>query len=247
MNARSLVVSQAELACELARLAEAAHVGGALRGGDVSAVPPAYVSLETELFAADGEAEFALRVSWPAPVFQSAPLVGILTVVEPGHHAVAKLRATLAELGLRCDLTYLSSADATDRAIAYAESAERRGLEVVIACTARADRLASVVSGCTSVPVIGLPLAAGRFGGVDSLISTVQSAPGVPVAAVSLDGARNAALLACRMLALRYPDLRLRLGREPLGSGAAEAPTRPALGRSRARRTVRVDGRRATP
>jgi len=247
VTARSTIVPRAELARELARLAEAARGDGALRVGDVAASPPAFVSLETELLAADGEAEFSLRVSWPAPVYQAASLVGILTVVKPDHHAVAQLRGSLTELGVRSELTYLPSADATDRAIGYAEAAERRGLEVVIACTARADRLASVVAACTQVPVIGLPLSAGRSGGIDSLISTVQAAPGVPVAAVSLDGARNAALLAARILALKYPDLRLRLGRERQDSGPARGATGAVPGRLAPRRALRSTAPRTAP
>ncbi len=172
------------------------------------------------------------------------PLVGILTVVKPDHHAIVGLRASLAALEVGCELTYLPSENATDRAIAYAEAAARQGLELVIACTARADRLASVVAACTQVPVIGLPLSAGRLGGVDSLLSTVQAAPGVPVAAVALDGGRNAALLAARILALRYPALCLRLG------GELQAPRRArgaGAGHPAPKVAVRLGGRRAAP
>jgi len=247
VSAMATIVPHAVLARELERLAEAVRGDGALRVGDVASVPPAFVSLKTEFVAAEGEAAYSLRVSWPAPVYQAASLVGILTVVKPDHHAVVQLRGSLAELGVRSELTYLPSADATDRAIGYAEAADRRGLEVLIACTARADRLASVVAACTHVPVIGLPLAAGRSGGIDSLISTVQAAPGVPVAAVGLDGARNAALLAARILALKYPDLRLRLGRGLHQPGMPRPATVVEPRHPAPRRAARRADRRSAP
>ena len=78
---------------------------------------------------------------------------------------------------------------------------------MLIGCAGVAAHLAGVIASHTRLPVIGLPLGNGPLTGLDSLLSTVQMPPGVPVATVSIDGSRNAAMLAARILALRYPEI----------------------------------------
>src|SRR5205814_10006767 len=85
---------------------------------------------------------------------------------------------------------------------AYVSGAQARGIEVLIACAGMAAHLAGVVAAHTLLPVIGVPLASGALAGVDALLSTVQMPPGIPVATVGVDGAKNAAYLAARILAL---------------------------------------------
>jgi 5-(carboxyamino)imidazole ribonucleotide mutase len=80
-------------------------------------------------------------------------------------------------------------------------------VQVLIGCAGVAAHLAGVVAGHTRLPVIGLPLGNGPLTGLDSLLSTVQMPPGVPVATVAIDGSRNAAMLAARILALKYPKI----------------------------------------
>jgi 5-(carboxyamino)imidazole ribonucleotide mutase len=80
-------------------------------------------------------------------------------------------------------------------------------VQVLIGCAGVAAHLAGVIAGHTKLPVIGLPLSGGVMSGLDALLSTVQMPPGVPVATVAVDGAKNAALLAARILALKYPEI----------------------------------------
>jgi 5-(carboxyamino)imidazole ribonucleotide mutase len=84
-------------------------------------------------------------------------------------------------------------------------------VEVFIACAGMAAHLAGVVAAHTTLPVIGVPIASGALQGVDALLSTVQMPPGVPVATVGIDGAKNAAFLAARIVAARHPEVRDRL------------------------------------
>jgi 5-(carboxyamino)imidazole ribonucleotide mutase len=84
-------------------------------------------------------------------------------------------------------------------------------VEVFIACAGMAAHLAGVVAAHTTRPVIGVPIAAGALQGVDALLSTVQMPPGVPVATVGIDGTKNAAFLAARIVSLTHPEVRQRL------------------------------------
>jgi len=90
----------------------------------------------------------------------------------------------------------------------FASNAEERGLEVIIAGAGKAAHLAGVVASKTVLPVIGVPLSSKDLGGMDSLLSTVQMPPGVPVATVAVDGAKNAAIVAAQILAAKYPEIR---------------------------------------
>ncbi len=119
----------------------------------------------------------------------------------------------LDALGVPWDLRVLSAHRTPDAVLAYVRGAEASGVEVFVACAGLAAHLAGVVAGHTLRPVIGVPLAGGALGGIDALLSTVQMPPGVPVATVGIDNARNAALLSAQVLALRFPVLRERLER----------------------------------
>jgi len=93
----------------------------------------------------------------------------------------------------------------------YAATARERDLKVIICAAGMAAHLAGAVAARTSLPVIGIPVAAGALGGFDSLLSTVQMPSGVPVATVAVNGAVNAAVLAAQILALSDPELAERL------------------------------------
>lgn len=95
--------------------------------------------------------------------------------------------------------------------IAFGEHAAARGLRVIIAGAGGAAHLPGMLAATTSLPVIGVPIALKRLDGLDSLLSIVQMPAGVPVATVAIDGARNAAHLAARMLALVDEDLAQRV------------------------------------
>jgi 5-(carboxyamino)imidazole ribonucleotide mutase len=142
---------------------------------------------------------------------KSKPLVGILTGSPNDLPRVEKAKETLEELGVPCELRVLSAHRTPDLVVEYVRSAEAGGVEVFIACAGLANHLAGTVAAHTLLPVIGVPLASGPLSGMDSLLSTVQMPPGVPVATVAVDGTRNAAFLAARMLSIKYPEIRKKL------------------------------------
>ena len=93
----------------------------------------------------------------------------------------------------------------------YARSAKANGIDVIIAGAGGAAHVAGVIAGLTTVPVIGVPIRTQMMGGLDSLLSIVQMPGGIPVATVAINGAKNAALLAVQMLAIKYEDLAAQL------------------------------------
>lgn len=120
---------------------------------------------------------------------------------------------TLREFGIPFEVEVISAHRTPHRAAEFASKAKERGFEVIIAGAGRAAHLAGFIAAHTTLPVIGVPIGGGPLGGVDALYSTVQMPPGVPVATVSIDGARNAALLAAEILALKYEELARKLER----------------------------------
>ena len=138
-------------------------------------------------------------------------LVGILTGSPNDLPVVEKAGETLASLGIGFEIKVLSAHRTPGLVLDYVHRAPGRGIEVFVACAGLANHLAGTVAAHTLKPVIGVPLASGSLGGFDSLLSTVQMPPGIPVATVAVDGTRNAAFLAARILALRYPILVERL------------------------------------
>jgi 5-(carboxyamino)imidazole ribonucleotide mutase len=134
-------------------------------------------------------------------------LVGILTGSPNDLPTVVKVRDTLSELGIASEIVVASAHRTPDKVIAYIDRAHREGVQVLIGCAGMAAHLAGVIAGHTRLPVIGLPLSGGVVSGLDALLSTVQMPPGVPVATVAVDGSKNAAMLAARILALKYPEI----------------------------------------
>jgi 5-(carboxyamino)imidazole ribonucleotide mutase len=139
------------------------------------------------------------------------PLVAILTGSPNDVPKVAKAQAALDELGVPSELRVLSAHRSPELTVSYVRDAESRGVQVFVACAGMANHLAGVVAAHTLRPVIGVPLASGPLAGFDALLSTVQMPPGIPVATVAVDGARNAGLLAARILALHDEALAGRL------------------------------------
>jgi 5-(carboxyamino)imidazole ribonucleotide mutase len=133
-----------------------------------------------------------------------APLVGVLIGSESDREAIQGAVTELDERGIANELLVLS-AHRDPRGVAdYASSAQERGLRVIIAGAGMAAALPGVVAAYTELPVIGVPLRSSKSvaDGLDALLAIAQMPPGVPVACVSVDGARNAAILAARILAL---------------------------------------------
>jgi 5-(carboxyamino)imidazole ribonucleotide mutase len=108
----------------------------------------------------------------------------------------------LGELRVPFEMRVLSAHRTPDDTLAYARGAAARGVKVIIAGAGGAAHLPGVVAAVTRLPVIGVPIALSKLDGLDSLLSIVQMPKGIPVATVAIDGARNAGLLAARMIAL---------------------------------------------
>lgn len=140
-----------------------------------------------------------------------SPLVGILMGSASDAEIMEPARATLKEFGIACEFKVLSAHRTPDQTLEYAEEAAGRGIEVLIAGAGGAAHLAGVLASRTTLPIIGVPIQSKSLNGLDSLLSTVQMPPGIPVATVAINGSANAALLAIEILALKYSGLRTRL------------------------------------
>lgn len=139
------------------------------------------------------------------------PLVGILMGSDSDLPVMEKAAEVLTQLGVPWEMDISSAHRLPDKTADYARSARERGVEVLICGAGMAAHLAGVVASHTTLPVIGVPLKSGALSGVDALYSTVQMPPGIPVATVAVDGARNAAYLAASILSIKRPELGAKL------------------------------------
>ncbi len=139
------------------------------------------------------------------------PLVGILMGSDSDLPVMGKAAEVLKEMGIPFEMDISSAHRLPEKTANYARKARGRGIEVLIAGAGMAAHLAGVLASQTTLPVIGVPLKSGALDGVDALYSTVQMPPGIPVATVRVDGAKNAAYLACEILSIKYPDITKKL------------------------------------
>ncbi len=139
------------------------------------------------------------------------PLVGILMGSESDLPIMEKAGEVLKEMGISFEMDISSAHRLPEKTAEYARTARERGLEVLIAGAGMAAHLAGVLAAHTTLPVIGVPIRSGALEGVDALYSTVQMPPGIPVATVGIDGAKNAAYLACEILSIKYPEIAKKL------------------------------------
>jgi 5-(carboxyamino)imidazole ribonucleotide mutase len=139
--------------------------------------------------------------------------VGIIMGSRSDHDTMAEAGRILDELGIGYEIQIVSAHRTPDRMFEYAEGAEARGIEVIIAGAGGAAHLPGMTAAKTVLPVIGVPVPSGSLNGLDSLLSIVQMPRGVPVATVAIGkaGAANAGLLAARIIAGGDPPLRERL------------------------------------
>jgi 5-(carboxyamino)imidazole ribonucleotide mutase len=114
----------------------------------------------------------------------------------------------LKDLGVGYEMTIVSAHRTPQRLYDYAKEAEGRGIQVIVAGAGGAAHLPGMVAAISVLPVIGVPVKSSALSGEDSLLSIVQMPPGVPVATVAINGAKNAGLLAAQMLSLADPALR---------------------------------------
>jgi 5-(carboxyamino)imidazole ribonucleotide mutase len=119
--------------------------------------------------------------------------------------------AALTEFGIEHEVEVVSAHRTPERMIAFGREARDRGIRVIIAGAGGAAHLPGMLAAVTTLPVIGVPVPLKTLDGLDSLLSIVQMPAGVPVATVSIGGARNAGLLAARILSVSDPSLALKL------------------------------------
>lgn len=119
----------------------------------------------------------------------------------------------LREFDIGFEVIITSAHRSPQRTAQFARKAADRGIEVIIAGAGHAAHLAGVIAGHTILPVIGIPIDSSPLKGFDSLLATVQMPPGIPVAtmAVGTSGAKNAALFAVQILAIKYPAIRKKI------------------------------------
>ena len=140
-----------------------------------------------------------------------APRVGVIMGSDSDWLVMADAAEALAEFDIPAEVRVVSAHRTPQVMFDYARTAAERGLEVIIAGAGGAAHLPGMVASATPLPVIGVPVPLARLDGLDSLLSIVQMPAGVPVATVSIGGARNAGLLAVRILASSDAALRARI------------------------------------
>lgn len=138
----------------------------------------------------------------------TSPLVGIVMGSDSDLPIIKEAAVLLEELTVSYELTIVSAHRTPIRLLDYAQQAESKGLEVIIAGAGGAAHLPGMIAAISVLPVIGVPVKTSHLQGVDSLLSIVQMPGGVPVATVAINNAKNAGLLAAQMLGIKFPEIR---------------------------------------
>ncbi len=149
------------------------------------------------------------------------PLVGVIMGSDSDLPTMQGAVEVLDEFGVAREVRIVSAHRTPDVMVEYARGAAARGLKVIIAGAGGAAHLPGMTASLTSLPVIGVPVALAKLDGLDSLLSIVQMPAGIPVATVAIGNARNAGLLAVRILATSDPELRAAM--EHFQAGLADA------------------------
>ncbi|NJE25944.1 5-(carboxyamino)imidazole ribonucleotide mutase [Thermococcus sp. MV5] len=135
------------------------------------------------------------------------PLVGIIMGSDSDLPVMKEAAKVLEEFDVPYEITIVSAHRTPERMYEYAKKARERGMEVIIAGAGGAAHLPGMTASITTLPVIGVPVKTRSLNGLDSLLSIVQMPRGVPVATVAINNAKNAALLALRILSIKYPEI----------------------------------------
>ena len=147
----------------------------------------------------------------PELLSPARPLVAVVMGSDSDWIVMKDAVVALTEFGVAHEVEVVSAHRTPGKMISFGRSASARGIRVIIAGAGGAAHLPGMLAAVTTLPVIGVPVALAKLDGLDSLLSIVQMPAGVPVATVSIGGARNAGLLAIRMLALSDPALEVAL------------------------------------
>ncbi|MET0067663.1 MAG: 5-(carboxyamino)imidazole ribonucleotide mutase [Candidatus Thiodiazotropha sp.] len=141
----------------------------------------------------------------------NTPVIGIIMGSDSDLPVMREAAKILDDLQIPYEMTIVSAHRTPTRLYEYAQSAEARGLQVVIAGAGGAAHLPGMVAAITALPVVGVPVKSSALSGEDSLLSIVQMPPGVPVATVAINGAKNAGLLAAQILSVADESIRQRV------------------------------------
>ena len=141
------------------------------------------------------------------------PTVSIIMGSTSDLPVMEKAMKFLDDMQVPFEVNALSAHRTPDAVERFANGARERGIRVIIAGAGMAAALPGVIAAQTPLPVIGVPIKGSVLDGVDALYSILQMPPGIPVATVAINGAMNAAILACQMLALADPDIALKMDR----------------------------------
>lgn len=139
------------------------------------------------------------------------PQVGIVMGSDSDLSIMKEAVKVLRQFGIESELIVASAHRTPYKALQYAEQAEEKGIDVLIAGAGAAAALPGVLAAVTTVPVIGVPINATPLQGLDALYAIVQMPSGIPVATVAINGAKNAGILAAQILAVKDPALRQQL------------------------------------
>lgn len=142
----------------------------------------------------------------------SEPVVGVVMGSDSDWSVMSDAAQTLKEFGIEYEVEVLSAHRTPERMLDWGKNAAARGIKVIIAGAGGAAHLPGMLASVTTLPVIGVPVALNQLDGMDSLLSIVQMPAGVPVATVSIGGAKNAAILAARILSTYDATLQEALG-----------------------------------
>ncbi len=144
---------------------------------------------------------------------ENDPIVSVVMGSDSDHPVMKEAASVLKEFGVPHELLLTSAHRSPERTATFAEGAAGRGIKIIIAGAGMAAHLAGVIASLTPLPVLGVPIDSSPLSGMDALLSTVQMPGGIPVATMAIGkaGAKNAALMAIRILALEDGGLRSRL------------------------------------
>ena len=141
----------------------------------------------------------------------STPKIGIIMGSASDIAIVEKGVSVLDDLAVPYETAVASAHRTPEDAANYAKNAKKRGIEVIIAVAGLSAALPGVIAAATSLPVLGVPITGGALDGLDALLSIAQMPPGVPVGSMGLNGAKNACLLAARIVAIHDEQLHVRM------------------------------------
>lgn len=141
----------------------------------------------------------------------SAVLVGIVMGSDTDLPVMKDAAIILDSFGVSNEIKVVSAHRTTEKMLRYAKAAKKRGIKVIIAGAGGSAHLPGMVASITTIPVIGVPIKTATLDGLDSLMSIVQMPAGIPVATVAINGSKNAGILACQILAIKYERIAVRI------------------------------------